>query len=293
MTAVSPSPAATSADADLLPHVVKAVHAAGDRLRELYDTKARPDSRAAMYQAGLAIEAESRAILQAALDGVRPGARWAGDEEEDSGAPLPPGEWWVADGAEGGVNFVHGLPEWAVSTMLIRDNEPVLAAVYQPVPGLTWTAVRGGGAQLNGEPLTASAKTSLDAAIATMSQANGGPEQNRRTAASIEAMLGRVLLVRNTIPTTFPLLAIAAGHYDLFWQYQPDLPGVAAGSLLVTEAGGTATDLRGEPWRPGAPDVLIAASGLHTAALDVLAPPAATASPAAATSPAATTPVAS
>jgi hypothetical protein len=71
----------------------------------------------------------------------------------------------VADGAEGGVNFVHGLPEWAVSTILIRDNEPVLAVVYQPVPDLTWTAVRGGGAQRNGQPLHTSAKTSLDAAI--------------------------------------------------------------------------------------------------------------------------------
>jgi myo-inositol-1(or 4)-monophosphatase len=179
----------------------------------------------------------------------------------------------VADGAEGGVNFVHGLPEWAVSTILIRDNEPVLAVVYQPVPDLTWTAVRGGGAQRNGQPLHTSAKTSLDAAIATMSQAGGGPDQNRRTAASIEAMLGRALLVRNTIPTTFPLLAIAAGHYDVFWQYQPDLPGVAAGSLLVTEAGGIASDLRGQPWRPGAPDVLISAPGLYdAAALDVLAP---------------------
>jgi myo-inositol-1(or 4)-monophosphatase len=255
----------------LLPQVIAAVHAAGDRLNEQYDPQARPDSRAAMYQAGLTIEAESRAILQAALTEARPAARWAGDAEEDSGEALHPGEWWVADGAEGGVNFVHGLSEWAVSTVLIRDNEPVLAVVYQPVGDLTWTAIRGGGATLNGEPLNTSAKTSLDAAIATMSQANGGPEQNRRTAASIEAMLGRALLVRNTIPTTFPLLAVAAGHYDLFWQYQPDLPGVAAGSLLVTEAGGIATDLRGQPWRPGAPDVLIAAPGLHAAALDVLA----------------------
>jgi myo-inositol-1(or 4)-monophosphatase len=256
----------------LLPQVVAAVHTAGDRLHEHYDPHARPDSRAAMYQAGMAIEADSRAVLQAALTEARPAARWAGDAEEDSGEALPPGEWWVADGAEGGVNFVHGLPEWAVSTILIRDNEPVLAVVYQPAGDLTWTALRGGGARLNGQQLHTSAKTTLDAAIATMSQANGGPDQNRQTAASIEAMLGEALLVRNTIPTTFPLLAVAAGHYDLFWQYQPDLPGVAAGSLLVTEAGGIATDLRGQPWRPGAPDVLISAPGLHAAALAVLTP---------------------
>jgi myo-inositol-1(or 4)-monophosphatase len=130
---VTAATAIVAADAELLPHVVAAVRAAGDRLNEQYSTAARPDSRAAMYEAGLTIEAESRAILRAGLDRVRPGARWAGEEEEDSGAPLPAGEWWVADGAEGGVNFVHGLPEWAVSTILIRDNEPVLAVVY-PCP---------------------------------------------------------------------------------------------------------------------------------------------------------------
>ena len=57
----------------------------------------------------------------------------------------------------------------------------------------------------------------------------------------------------------------------MFWQYQPDLPGTAAGSLLAAEAGAVVTTLSGQPWRPDSPDVLVAAPGLHAAALATLA----------------------
>jgi myo-inositol-1(or 4)-monophosphatase len=72
------------------------------------------------------------------------------------------------------------------------------------------------------------------------------------------------------VPSTFPILAFAAGHFDVFWQYAPVLPGVAAGALLVTEAGGVVTDTHGEPWRPGSADVVMSAPGLHAAVVDVL-----------------------
>jgi myo-inositol-1(or 4)-monophosphatase len=258
----------TTEDLAFLAKATNAAHRAGARLLEMFTTGARPASRADMYDAGRRIEEASLAILRTALTEVRPQARWAGDDEET--IALPPGEWWVVDGVEGAVNHVHGLPEWAVNVTLVRDNTPVLTVVFQPVAGLTYTALRGGGAHLNGVPLRVSAKTDLDAAVATASQAGGGPELNRRFADSVAVMMGRALLVRNTIPTTFPLLGIASGQYDLFWQYEPDLPGSAAGALIVAEAGGLATDLRGQPWRPGSPDILVAAPGIHAAALDVL-----------------------
>jgi len=76
--------------------------------------------------------------------------------------------------------------------------------------------------------------------------------------------------VRASVPSTFPLLLVAAGHNDVFWQYEPVLPGVAAGLLFVTEAGGIVTRIDGSPWRPGSADILAAAPGLHAAAVDVL-----------------------
>lgn len=252
-------------DLALLPQVVAVARQAGARLLEDYSTEARPADRADMYAVGTRLEAASLDILLAGLTPLVPDAGWADDEATDL-----PGAWWVADGIEGGVNHVHGLPEWAVDITLVRDNAPVLTVVHQPVGDLTWTAVRGGGAHLNGRPLRVSAKTALDASIVAGSQAGPDTVANKRFVDSLAVLMGRGLLVRNTIPTTFPLLLLASGQLEAFFQYQPDLPGVSAGSLLAAEAGALVTDLRGAPWRPGAQDVLIAAPGVHAALLELL-----------------------
>ena len=207
--------------------------------------------------------------LRPALSALRPGAQWV--EEEHETRALPPGEWWTVDEVEGNVNHVHGLSEWCVSATLLRDNVPVLTAVYQPVGELTYTAVRGAGAWLNGRPLRASAKKDLSAAIVTTGQAEADQERTyQRIGESITAMLSTALLVRASVPSTFPMLCVATGQFDVFWQYEPVLPGVAAGVLLVTEAGGVVSDVRGQPWRPGSPDILVAAQALHSASVDVL-----------------------
>lgn len=171
----------------------------------------------------------------------------------------------------GSVNHLHGLPEWCVTVTLVRDNIPVLTAVYQPVPDLLYTAVRGGGAHVNGTALRVSGKTELDVAITATGQAEAGQDATfQRIGTSIGAMLGQALLVRATVPSTFPMLLVASGQMDLFWQYAPVLPGIAAGMLLVTEAGGVVSDTHGRAWQPGASDILVAAPGLHRAATDVL-----------------------
>jgi myo-inositol-1(or 4)-monophosphatase len=259
----------TVADAGLLPVVVAAATAAGDRLTAEFSPAARPAGRADMAAAGRHTEALVLGRLQPVLARLRPGAGWVTDDLETTA--LPPGEWWVVDPVEGAVNYVHGLPEWAVTVALVRDGEPVLAVVRQPVGDLTYTAVKGAGARLNGEPLRTSAKTALDAAIAVTGQAEAGQDATyRRIGESVTAMLGKALLVRAFVPSTFPLLLVAAGQHDVFWQYQPVLPGVAAGALLVTEAGGTVSQLDGSPWGPGSPDILAAAPGLHQAAARAL-----------------------
>jgi myo-inositol-1(or 4)-monophosphatase len=263
------TPTITEDDRALLAAVTTAAQEAGARLLEVYSPQARPASRQDLFAAGRRNEEVSLAVLTPALAAARPGARWVDDDQETT--TLPPGEWWSVDAVEGNVNHVHGRPEWCVSIALIRDGVPALAVVRQPAGDLTYTAVRGGGAFVNSQPLHTSAKTSLDAAIVVTGQAEAGQDDTyRRIGESITAMLSRALLVRATVPSTFPLLDVAAGQADVFWQYEPVLPGIAPGALLVTEAGGIVTDLRGEPWTPGAPDVLAAAPALHAAALDVL-----------------------
>jgi myo-inositol-1(or 4)-monophosphatase len=253
----------------LLAGVVEAATEAGRALESRYSTAARPADRAAMFHAGTADSAASLNVLRPALTMLRPGAQWLTEEHETSA--LPAGEWWVVDEVEGNVNHAHGLPEWAVTVALVRDGEPVLAVVRQPVGDLTYTALRGGGAYLNGAALHVSAKSELNAAIVDTGQAEADQADTyERIGRSITAMLQRALLVRATVPSTFPMLLVAAGHHDVFWQYEPTLPGVAAGNLLITEAGGVVSRVDGSPWVPGSPDILVAAPGLHADAREIL-----------------------
>jgi myo-inositol-1(or 4)-monophosphatase len=256
--------------AGLLSSVVKATAAAGDRLLAEFSPQARPAGRADMATAGRHIEELVLGELRPELASLLPGAGWVDEDLETT--PLPPGEWWVVDAVEGAVNYVHGMPEWGVTVTLMRDSQPALTVVRQPVGDLTYTAVLGRGAHLNGRPLRTSAKTALDAAIAVTGQAEAGQDDTyRRIGESVTAMLARALLVRAFVPSTFPLLLVAAGQNDVFWQYEPVLPGVAAGALLVTEAGGLVSRIDGSPWGPGSRDILAAAPGLHRAAVGALA----------------------
>ena len=165
------------------------------------------------------------------------------------------------------------MTDWGVAATLVRDNLPVLTTVHLPMSGDTYTAVRGGGAYLNGARLRPSAKTDLGAALVGTGQATPGEdgETYRRIGQSVTAMLGGALLVRVSVPATLPLLDVAAGRTDVFWQYSRVRSGLVAGALLVGEAGGMVTDIRGRPWSLESDDFMATAPGLHAAAVDVLA----------------------
>lgn len=256
-------------DIERLPGVTHAVHAAGARLLALFSPHARPRDRVEMLAAIRRNEQASLTGLREALQALGPGVGWV--EEEQETASLAPGEWWVVDAVEGNVNHVHGMSDWGVSATLIRDGSPALAVFHQPMCNLTWTAVHGAGADINGRRLQVSDKTMLNAAIVATGQAEAGQQEaNHRIASSVEHMLQHALLVRMTVPSTFPMLLVAAGQNDVFWQVETVLPGIAAGCLMVEEAGGTVTCIDGSPWYPGCRDVLVAAPGLHAAAVDAL-----------------------
>ncbi|MBP2049843.1 fructose-1,6-bisphosphatase/inositol monophosphatase family enzyme [Streptomyces griseochromogenes] len=166
------------------------------------------------------------------------------------------------------------MPDWAVTATLVRDNHPVLTVVHLPLAGDTYTAVAGGGACLNDRPLKVSARTDLGAALIGTGQAKPGEDEDtlRRIGESVTAMLVNGLVVRVSVPATMQLIHVAAGRVDAFWQFSDVRSGLVAGALLVSEAGGTVTDLAGGPWSTGSRDFLAAAPGIHAGALEVLSP---------------------
>ncbi|WP_218123985.1 inositol monophosphatase family protein [Quadrisphaera sp. DSM 44207] len=259
-------------DEALLAEVVAAAEAAGERLLERSPAAVRPRTREEVVAAIRAGDAASLAVLRPRLQAARPGAGWVEDELDDGA--LPAGEWWVVDPVEGAINHVHGLGEWAVTATLVRDGQPLLAVVHLPLARAVCTAVAGGGARLDGAVLRTSGKTELSAALVGTGQAS--PRESAGTfrliGRSVTAMMAACGVARVSVPPTLQLLDVAAGRTDVFWQHSAVRSGLLAGALLVTEAGGTISDLHGKAWSLGSRDFLATAPALHSQAVDVLSP---------------------
>lgn len=256
--------------AGLLAQTALAVRAAGSTLRERFGDVVRSETREDLMRALAANDDAALDVLRPRLSELRPEARWV--EDELAGGALPPGEWWVVDPAEGNVNHVHGLPEWAVTATLVRENRAVLTAVHLPLTGQTYTALAGAGAHLDGRPLRVSATTALGLSLVATSQARPDEDEAvvRRVGSSITEMLIDALVVRTSVPATLHLLNVAAGRIDAFWQFAGARADLLPGALLVAEAGGRISDAEGRPWTPQSESFLAAAPGVHAEAVATL-----------------------
>ncbi|MGW0990831.1 inositol monophosphatase family protein [Streptomyces sp. NPDC002486] len=270
MSETLPTTDVADSDADLLGQTASAVRTAGSALRERFGEVVRHETREELMRALAANDDTVVDTLRPRLTRLRPDAGWV--EEELDGGALPPGEWWVVDPAEGNVNHLHALPEWAVTATLVRENQPVLTAVHLPLTGETYTALTGGGAHLDGRPMHVSRTADLGLSIVATSQARPDEDEKvvRRVGSSITAMLFDALVVRTAVPATLHLLNVAAGRIDAFWQFAGARADLLPGALLVTEAGGQVSDAEGRPWTPQSESLLAAAPGVHAEAVATL-----------------------
>ncbi|MEV5594669.1 inositol monophosphatase family protein [Streptomyces sp. NPDC052496] len=266
----SAATAGSASDADLLAQTAIAVRVAAAALRERFGDVVRYRTRDELMRALATNDDAVLDVLRPRLTLLRPDARFV--EDELAGGALPPGEWWVLDPAEGNVNHLHALPEWAVTATLVRDNQPVLTAVHLPLTGQTYTALAGAGAQIDGRPLHVSRATDLGLSLVATSQARPDEDEKvvRRIGSSITAMLFDALVVRTSVPATLHLLDVAAGRIDAFWQFAGARADLLPGALLVAEAGGRISDAGGRPWTPESESFLAAAPGVHTEAVTTL-----------------------
>ncbi|GAB6902375.1 inositol monophosphatase family protein [Kineosporia succinea] len=257
-------------DSQMLEQVTAEVRRAGARMAETFTGTHLLTTRQDFVEAIAAADARVLEVLREPLLALRPQAGWVEDELDDG--PLPAGEWWVVDPVEGAINYVHGIDEWAVTATLVRDGEPLLTVVHLPLTQTTYTAVRGGGAHQDGRRLSASGKTELQGALVGTGQAS--PRETASTwqliGRTLTAMMGASGVTRVSVPPTLQLIHVAAGRSDVFWQHSAVRSGLLAGALLVSEAGGTITDLHGGPWTLDSSDFLAAAPGVHGEAVSVL-----------------------
>jgi myo-inositol-1(or 4)-monophosphatase len=166
-------------------------------------------------------------------------------EEEVHDAPDERVPRWFLDPLDGTVNFVHQIPAFSVSLALYIGREPQVAVVHLPRLAETFTAVRGGGARLNGAPIRVSATAGLrDAILATGFPYRRGAELSDNLD-NFARFYRDVRDLRRMGSAAMDLAYVAAGRIDGFWELHLSPHDVAAGALLVREAGGIVTDMDG------------------------------------------------
>lgn len=166
---------------------------------------------------------------------------------------------WVVDPLDGTVNYVHRLPNFAVSIALMRNNQSVLGVVLDPMAGELFTAVEGKGAHLNGKPIRASSVVRLEDAMVAVSF----PPQVHRESIEIKQFIEVLLAsqsVRRLGSAALNLCYVANGRLDAYWANSLKPWDVAAGALITQEATAKLTDLAGNPFDPWNGEVLAASN---------------------------------
>lgn len=181
---------------------------------------------------------------------------------------------WIVDPLDGTTNFAHGVPLFAVSIALARDGELVAGVVYHPPLDELFVARRGGGAVVRRGNDEQPLGVSDIAAVAEAVVATGLPYEIRETGlniAQIRRLMRTAIEVRILGAAALHLAYVAAGRLDAFWEPGLNPWDVAAGALLVQEAGGRITDMRGAPYHLDCRDVLASNGRVHGEMVRLLA----------------------
>ena len=194
-------------------------------------------------------------------------------EEGDYGA-RGADQRWIVDPLDGTTNFAHGFPWFAVSIALEVRGEITLGAVFNPHNRELFVAEHGRGATLNGRRLRVSTIETLDRALLATGFAYDHKISPHNNYGHFQAFQRQAQAVRRAGVASLDLACVAAGRFDGFWELKLKAWDVAAGMLLVTEAGGRVSDYAGVPMPLDRGEILASNGHLHAAMQQVLSAPA-------------------
>ncbi len=200
--------------------------------------------------------------LKAELTRARPGYGLL-SEEGGGTAGSDSRHRWIVDPLDGTTNFLHGIPHFSISIALERDGEVVAGLVYDPTRDEMFSAEKGAGAFLNDRRLRVSARRRLDEAVIATGIPALQSEAQETYLATLAAVMAATAGVRRLGSAALDLAYVAAGRCDGFWEFGLSSWDVAAGLLLVREAGGYVSDLSGGQTMMASGDVLAANDHLH------------------------------
>jgi myo-inositol-1(or 4)-monophosphatase len=166
----------------------------------------------------------------------------------DDGAvadPYAPGYVWIVDPLDGTTNFLHGYPAYAVSVAVAHDGELQAGVVIATATGDEWCATRGGGARLNDKPISVSRATDMHRALIGTGFPFRYPDLLTKYIRQFDVVLRKASDIRRAGSAALDLCHVASGFLDGFWELVLAPWDVAAGTLIIREAGGLVTRLDG------------------------------------------------
>jgi myo-inositol-1(or 4)-monophosphatase len=192
-----------------------------------------------------AADRKSEKILVDELSKARPGYGFV-LEESGRVEGTDKSHTWFIDPLDGTTNFLHGLPVFAISIGLVRDGQIVAGLVYNPATGDLYVAEKGQGAYHNNRRLRVAARRELaDSLIGCGIPHLGKAKEHPRFMADLEAVMAKAGNIRRLGSAALDLCFVACGSYDGFWERNLQPWDLAAGIIIVKEAGGFVTDADG------------------------------------------------
>lgn len=171
---------------------------------------------------------------------------------------------WIIDPLDGTTNFLHSIPMFAISIGLERNGQMVGGVIYNPITDELFTAERGKGAFLNNRRLRVSGRIHLaDAVVVTGIKQTTNVRNDAQTISEVSAINVASSGIRRTGSAALDLAYVAAGRFDGMWERDLAPWDIAAGMLMVREAGGLITDMNNKELKPESGSVLAANEKLH------------------------------
>ncbi len=211
-----------------------------------------------------AADLKAEQILREELSRARPDYALLMEESGASANRATAERCWIVDPLDGTTNFLHGLPHFAISIALEERGELIAGVVFDPIKNEMYYAEKGQGAYLNNRRIRVSSRDRLEDALIATGIPFMGHGDRPAFMAELDAVSGKVAGVRRWGTASLDLAYVAAGRYDGYWERDLSSWDIAAGIVLVREAGGQVSEIGGKNIRHQSASILATNETLHT-----------------------------
>lgn len=235
---------------------------AGEIQRARYESKLDIQTKSAAIDLVTEVDRECEALIVSGIESERPGDAILA--EEGGARERAAADWrWIIDPLDGTVNYAHGFPRFCVSIGIEYRGQRQIAVVYDPLLGECFCAVRGAGAFLGQRQLRVSSAASLGQSLVATGFAYDVHQSSADNLQQFGQMLKAARGIRRDGSAALDLCYVAAGRLDAYWEFKLHPWDVAAGSLIVEEAGGRVSDTSGGPAPASGAEVVASNSAIH------------------------------